>query len=90
MAYLLAEYHENEILVAKKDIPEIYYEFETSTHRYYPDFFIPKDNLVIEIKSTYTHEVDVYRINTKLAAVQEKGLKHRLLVFDSSGCLVTL
>jgi hypothetical protein len=36
---------------------EIWYTTEDNVnHRYYPDFYIPKDNLVIEVKSTFTYE----------------------------------
>ena len=38
------------------EIEPIEYIFENSKHFYFPDFFIPSLNLIIEIKSSYTFE----------------------------------
>jgi len=39
--------------------PSITYIFENTTHVYHTDFYIPKFNLIVEIKSTYTFEKDL-------------------------------
>jgi len=53
---LLKEYSEDEILTDRKDVPEIWYIGEDNKkHRYYTDIYIPKDNLIIEVKSTWTY-----------------------------------
>ena len=49
---------------------------------YYPDFFIPKLNLIIEIKSTYTMKLDKNIENKKLACIN-KGLKY-LRIIDNN------
>lgn len=53
---LLKIYDENDILTSRSDMPEIYYTSpkDNRIHRYYPDIYIPKDNLIIEVKSNYT------------------------------------
>jgi len=60
MDMLLLKYKENDILYKKSEVPEIWYlKSETNTwHRYFCDFYIPKDNLIVEVKSKYTYDVD--------------------------------
>lgn len=43
----------NDVKTNKSDVPEIWYEFEGKRRRYYPDIYIPKQNLLIEVKSEY-------------------------------------
>jgi len=45
---------EEEIVTGPGNVPHINYEFEGKIHRYYPDIYIPKKNLLIEVKSQYT------------------------------------
>jgi len=53
---LLEQYNEDEIEHRVKYIPTIKYIGEDNKeHRYFPDFFIPKDNLILEVKSEYTY-----------------------------------
>lgn len=48
---------EENIVWSRKEVPKIYYyTSDGKKHRYYPDFFIPKDNLIIEVKSEYTYK----------------------------------
>jgi len=51
---LLEKYKEEEIYFRKCDVPKIIYVHKGIERRYYPDFFIPKENKIIETKSTYT------------------------------------
>jgi hypothetical protein len=46
---------ETEILLHEEDMPEIFWADETGkTHRYFPDMYLPKMNLIIEVKSMHT------------------------------------
>lgn len=51
-------YHENEIYVGQtKPPPTInYYTDDGEYHIYYPDIYIPKDNLIIEVKSDWSYD----------------------------------
>ncbi len=51
---LVLVYEENEILTDKKDMPEFWYYKDDKKHRYFPDVYIPKDNLIYEVKSDWT------------------------------------
>jgi len=56
---LLGKYNENEIITNKKDVPEIWWtDSSNNRHRYYTDFYIPKENLCIEVKSKRTYNID--------------------------------
>ena len=73
---LLEIYSEKEILHKKTDVPEIWYiGTDNKKHRYYPDFYIPKENMIIEVKSTYTYEVNLEINLLKQQACLELGYK---------------
>lgn len=40
----------NDILYHKRDMPVLKYTFKKEEHRYYPDFFLPSKNVLIEVK----------------------------------------
>lgn len=45
---------EDDIVTGQGNVPHIPYEFDGVLRRYYPDIYIPKLNLIIEVKSKYT------------------------------------
>ena len=73
-------YEFSDILTSPKDMPELIYEFEGKSHRYYPDFFIPNENLIIEVKSEYTLTKDLEKNKVKFQAVEAAGYNFRLEV----------
>ena len=83
--YLKTLYQENQIQYRKKDIPELWYTWQEKTRRYYCDFFVADDNLVVEIKSLFTLSRDLDIVKQKILSAQTKGYKVLLLVFDRYG-----
>lgn len=80
---LLKEYAEEEILYKKSDLPKIFYiDKEGKSHRYYPDFYIPKENLLIEVKSTYTYEASIDVNLLKEKSSLNCGYKFKFLILD--------
>ena len=73
-------YNFNDILTSNKDMPEIWYMFEGKKHRYYPDFYIPEENLIIEVKSQWTLDLHKDKNQAKFQAVKEAGFNFRLEV----------
>jgi hypothetical protein len=67
----------DEVKTLQKDIPAIWYDFNGNKKRYYPDIFIPSENLIIEVKSTYTYEVDLEKNLAKQNAVLGQGFNFR-------------
>lgn len=70
-------YSFEDIKTHQKDIPTIWYFFNGKKKRYYPDIFIPSENLIIEVKSTYTYEVDLEKNLAKEQAVLKAGFNFR-------------
>jgi len=79
---LLKEYDETEIKVKKSDMPVIMYFFKGKRRRYYPDIFIPKDNLLIEVKSEWTLDREANRNEAKFLATVGEGYSCHVHVFD--------
>jgi hypothetical protein len=82
---ILAELEENgysfkDVLTSPKDMPEIFYDFEGKQSRYYPDIYIPSDNLIIEVKSEYTLNKDLKRNEEKFKATKNAGFEFILEV----------
>lgn len=59
--------------------------WQEKTRRYYCDFFVADDNLVVEIKSLFTLSRDLDIVKQKILSAQTKGYKVLLLVFDRYG-----
>lgn len=70
----------NDILTSKKDMPKIWYSYKSSIHRYYPDIFIPAENLIIEVKSVYTMRYDFYKNMLKAQACKNLGFNFKFIV----------
>lgn len=58
----------------------ITYIFENKTKIYFPDFYIPSLNLVIEIKNSYLLKKDQQKINLKRNAAVNNGFNYILIV----------
>jgi hypothetical protein len=78
---LLQEYQENEIIYKKSQMPKFLYQYQNKTKRYYPDFFIPKANLIVEIKSQYTYQKDLDRNLLKEKCVNNLGFDYKLIIY---------
>lgn len=82
---LLRKYNETDILYERKEIPIIKYEHpeHKDIRTYYPDFYIKKDNIIVEVKSTYTLEIDEIKNRAKFDAVLKTGYQFDLYVFNA-------
>ncbi len=81
---LVLIYEENEILTDRKDMPEFWYFTEDNKeHRYFPDVYIPKDNLIYEVKSEWTLEQEKKKgtYNLKKQSVIDAGFKFILKIY---------
>ena len=67
---LLKQYSEEDIMFRRKEVPVIIYEFNGANHKFYPDFYIPKDNLIIEVKSDWTFKTKKEQNILKLEAAK--------------------
>jgi hypothetical protein len=79
---LLKTYDEKDIVVDTQEMPEFWYHGSDGRyHRYYPDIFIKKDNLIIEVKSPYTFNLNRYKIGVT------GNIRHITFNF---GCLIRM
>lgn len=51
---------------------------------------IPKENLIIEVKSSYTYNMDRIEISNKIKTVMYNGFKCYLWIFDKKGILLNV
>lgn len=84
---LLSKYKEDEILVDSEDIPSIDY-FDDKNRKYYPDIYIQKDNLIIEVKSTWTFEIKYEKNMIKYKATKEAGYNYEIWIFNNKKELI--
>ena len=68
------------MLVDSEDIPIINHLM--IKQKYYPDIYIQKDNLIIEVKSTWTFEIKHEKNIIKYKATKEAGYNYEIWIFD--------
>ena len=71
---------EQDIVTTKSKMPQIMYEFAGKIRRYYPDIFLPRLNLIIEVKSTYYFQVDKAKNLAKRAACKRLGFNFNFFI----------
>lgn len=73
--------------IGNREVPIIKYYFDGSNRRYFPDIYLPEDNLLIEIKSVFTlglKKGSEFRIvREKARASITKGFKFKLMAFST-------
>ena len=80
---LIKIYSDNEIINRRIDMPNIFYEFNKKNRIYFPDLYIPKDNLIIEVKSNYTYKTYLIKNILKAHAVRKLKYNYEVWIFDS-------
>jgi hypothetical protein len=89
---LLNTYHEDDIIINPSQLIKVFYLEDNRNHRYFPDIFVPKDNLVVEIKSEYTYKGFIGWYNTNLLKRQaclDAGYNFKFMIFDKDGNLIS-
>ena len=89
--HLLKTYHEHDIRLGRKEQPEIWYtDAENVKHRYFSDIYIPKANLIVEVKSSWTYKLgtDLGKIQLQEQACKDAGFEYLRLVYNDKHTLV--
>lgn len=68
-----------------KTIPKIRYTYNNKNTIYYPDLYIEKDNLLVEVKCRFTYDKAIERNKEKQRVTISSGYKHITLMFDPKG-----
>ena len=83
---LLKTYDEADIETEKSKMPEYWYiGDDIKYHKYFPDIWIAKDNLIIEVKSIYTYEMKKRNVDIKRKAVEYCGQTFKLMILQKNG-----
>lgn len=80
------QFKKGEILAGgKKNTPFVRYLDEKNLNRlYFPDIFIPKSNLLIEVKSSFTYDRHKANVHQKAKGCLESGYSILVLVLNSN------
>jgi hypothetical protein len=70
---------------AGQNIPNIYYQLDNKKKIYYPDFFIPDKNLLIEIKCEFTYRNQKKMCDLKHQACKDSGYNILTIIFNNRG-----
>lgn len=71
---------EKDIVVARNLVPKITYTFRGKVRRYYPDIYIPRYNMLIEVKSLYTWQKYKDTNLAKFHAAKAAGYVVRIMI----------
>lgn len=77
---LKAGFSEQEIKIGPKNVPHLTYIFEDKLCRYYPDIWLPRYNMLIEVKSTYTWKKYKLKNLLKRQACISAGYNYRIII----------
>jgi hypothetical protein len=81
--------NETDIVTGAKNVPEIWYHDEAGKkHRHYVDIFIPSQNRMIEVKSTWTAEKKKDNIFLKQEAGKKLGYLYEIWIYNKKGEIV--
>ena len=80
---LVKLYKEEDIKTNRKDIPRIKYMINNLEKYYFPDIFIPIENKIIEIKSTWTYKKKMDIILKKAKATKAKQYIYEIWIYNA-------
>ena len=84
---LVKIYDESDIIVDRKEVPEVWYWFMDTYRRYFCDIYVKATNTIYEIKSTYTLTLNGREITEKRKACEYLGYGFKLYVFNKDGSI---
>lgn len=86
---LFKSYDENDVSVSKSEMPEFWYvDVSGKNRRYFPDIFIKSENRFIEVKSTWTYNINKNKIKLKCKSVTDKSYKIDVWILHENGTLL--
>lgn len=81
-------FKEEDIITDCKKMPEIFYKGEDGKkHRYFPDIFLEKEKLFIEVKSSWTYNLEKRKNKLKFKGVVDSGYYIELQMYDKHGSI---
>jgi len=86
---LVKLYPEESICIGRANIPSIDYTIDGKKHVYFPDFFIPSENKIIEVKSEWTLQLKKGNVEEKALATVNAGYAYEIWVYNGKGKVET-
>ena len=85
--YLLKYYDEDDILYTNKSIEnkigKIFYKNIDKVSRYFPDLYIISENKIVEVKSTFTYDLDIVKNMSKKEECLKRGINFDFIIYDN-------
>lgn len=82
---ILEKIKEDDIIISRKEVPEIWYNDKNSKkRRHYVDFYIKSQNKCIEVKSTWTNQ-EKNHVLEKQEAAKALGLNYEIWIYGKNG-----
>lgn len=82
---------EEDIVTNRKDVPKLWYsDTNNKKHRHFVDIYIPSQNKCIEIKSSWTVNIEKSHVFQKQVAAKKEGFLYEIWVYSSVGKLETI
>jgi hypothetical protein len=74
-------------IVADESIPDFWYELNGKRHRYFPDIYIRSEEKIIEVKSSWSANLDPIQLECKMQCIVDAGFDIEVWIFDNKGNL---
>ena len=84
---LLQTHSEFEIINDRQLLPKIKYIENGKSKLHCPDFFIPSKNLLIDVKSIFTHDLHKKQMSLKQYAAIAAGYEYQIHIFNRNGTI---
>ena len=81
----MSEEYKDEEIRHGEEVPPVQYMVNTNVNCYLPDFWIPKEDKYIEVKSVYTLYVSRDLNRKKREAIESEGIKFEYRIYDQMG-----
>ena len=93
MNYLLKNYSESDLITKNSEIESnigriFYYDINQKKHRYFPDIYIKSENLVIEVKSDFTYNLNIQINQIKKNAILNSDINFNFIIIFSFFILI--
>jgi DNA repair protein RadC len=79
--------NENDIIIGSKNVPEIWYydSCKNKKRRHFVDIYLSGKNKCIEVKSTWTFNINKDIVFSKQQAAKDLGYLYEIWVYDKDG-----
>jgi hypothetical protein len=81
---LLKTYTEDQIKTDRRDVPRIQYQGGGIQRVYFPDIFLPHENKIIEVKSSWTYQCKADNVAQKKQACLDQGYACEIWCYDGN------